>query len=112
MRLQLSYWLHVNKCAYVKTAHLVMTVSSTVIIVLRILMVSRMPGASHRPHIAMEIIVESAVLYSISALVLVPMLIPSSSHTAASLTFYRYVDTFFLYMAVESLPSSLPIPIS
>jgi hypothetical protein len=50
------------------------TILSSVIIVIRILMVSRMPGASRQPRIAMEIIVESAALYSISALVYTPMI--------------------------------------
>jgi hypothetical protein len=63
-------------------------------------MVSRMPGASRQPRIAMEIIVESAVLYSISALVFTPMLANLSPGTPLA-TYYQYADLFFAYMAVE-----------
>jgi hypothetical protein len=88
----------------------VTTIMSTTIIVIRIVMVSRMPGASYKPPIAMEIIVESAVLYSISALVYTPMLALFNSPTAA--TYELYANIFFAYMAVESHTSSLSILIS
>jgi hypothetical protein len=81
------------------------TVLSTVIIVIRILMVSRMPGASHQPRIAMEIVVESAILYSISAFAFTPMLSP----LIASDTYLDYAELFFAYMAVKSRISYLPI---
>jgi hypothetical protein len=77
-----------------------------VIIVIRILRVSRMPGASRQPQIAMEIIVESAILYSISALVYTPMISP---FTAPSVTYELYAQLFFAYMAVESHLPYLPI---
>jgi hypothetical protein len=76
------------------------TVLSTVIIVTRIMIVSRMPGASRQPQlgIAVEIIVESAALYSISAIVYTPMIADST------LTYNLYGDLFFAHMAVESHP--------
>jgi hypothetical protein len=67
------------------------------------------PGASRRPQIVMEIIIESALLYSISALVFISLL---SSFTGPTATYYLYADPFFVYMAVESPLSSLPILIS
>jgi hypothetical protein len=86
----------------------VTTTLSTVLIVVRILMVSRMSGTSRRLRIAMEIIVESAVLYLISALVYTLML--SSIPTfAASPTYYAYADILFAYMTVASHPSCLPV---
>jgi energy-converting hydrogenase Eha subunit G len=88
---------------------LVTTVISTVIIVTRILMVSRIPRASHQTRIAMEIIIESATLYSISALVYTSMLSGITAHTPASATYQIYADIFFAYMAVESHPSSLSV---
>jgi hypothetical protein len=66
-------------------------------------MVSRMPGASRQLQIAMEIIVESAVIYSISALVYTSILADDVSFTASSVTYLLYAQMFFAYMAVESL---------
>jgi hypothetical protein len=90
------------------------TVLSTVMIVIRILMVSHMPGASRQPQIAMEIIVESATLYSISALVYTSMLahLSFTSPETLSETYYLYADLFFVYMTVESHPSHLAVLIS
>jgi hypothetical protein len=86
----------------------VTTVLSTVIISIRILIVSRMPGASRKLWITMEIIVESALLYSISALVVIPMgALLANSESAG--TYYGYAQTFFTYMAVESHRSSFPV---
>jgi hypothetical protein len=82
------------------------TVLSTVIIVIRILKVSRMPGASRKPHFAIEIIIESAVLYSLSALLFTSMTATFTTHSA---TYYLYTEAFFAYMAVESHPSLLPV---
>ena len=65
-------------------------------------MVSRMPGASRQPRVEMEIIIESAILYFISALVYTSVLSSFTSPTAASETYVIYVDVFFVYMAVES----------
>jgi hypothetical protein len=67
-----------------------------------------MPGASRQPRIAMEIIVESAALYSISALVYTPMLVNVSLNEFAS-TYYQYADAFFASMAVEFHSSYLPV---
>ena len=88
---------------------LVTTVLSTVIIVIRILMVSRMPGASRQPRTAMEIIVESASLYSISALVYTSILSFDTTFTSPSDTYQLYADVFFAHMAVASHPSCLLI---
>jgi hypothetical protein len=52
----------------------------------------------------MEIIVESAVLYSISALVYTSVISPPS--TGAGVTYNDYVELFFAYMTVESHSSS------
>ena len=83
----------------------VTTVLSTVIIVIQILMVSHMPGASHQPQIAMEIIVESAIPYSISALVYTSFLSSVPAFTATNAIYVLYADIFFAYMAVASHPS-------
>jgi hypothetical protein len=88
------------------------TVVSTVIIVIQILMVSRMPGSSCQLTSAMEIIVESAALYSISALVYTPIVAQLSAATAHVAMYQLYADIFFAYMAIESsflsFPSSSP----
>jgi hypothetical protein len=76
------------------------TVVSTGVIAIRILMVSRMPGTTHQPQIALEIIVESAALYTISALVYTSMVFDVSP-TALVVTYLNYADIFFAYMAVE-----------
>ena len=73
------------------------TTLSTIIIVTRILLVSRMPGASKEPHLAAEIITESAILYTISALIYIGM-IPSQHNSDLT-----YPDVFFAYMAVRPL---------
>ena len=83
------------------------TTLSTVIIVIRILMVSRMPGASRQPRVAMEIVVESAALYSISALVFTPM--STSAANGPTATYGLYAESFFAYMAVASHLSCLPV---
>ena len=72
-------------------------------------MVTRMPGASRQPRIAMEIIVESAALYSISALVYTSILSSVTTFISASDTYGQYAGLFFAYMAVESHPSCLPV---
>jgi hypothetical protein len=75
------------------------TTISTVIIVTRILLMSRMsriPGASKQPRLAAEIITESAALYTISALIYLA-LIPRDYYYA------EYANSFFAYMAVRPL---------
>jgi hypothetical protein len=70
------------------------TTVCTIIIITRILKVSRMPGASKKPGLAAEIIAESAVLYTVSALVYIGMI---------STPYYGYyAGVFFAYMAVRS----------
>jgi hypothetical protein len=86
----------------------VTTVLSTVIIVIRILMVARMPGASHQPRIILEIVVESAALYSISALAFTPTIALFDAPTSRSGTYHLYPELFFAYMAVEYHPSYFP----
>jgi hypothetical protein len=85
------------------------TILSTVMIVIRILRVSRMPGASCQPRIAMEIIVESAVLYSISASVYTAILSSTTTVTSPGSTYALYADLFFAYMAVASHLSRIPV---
>jgi hypothetical protein len=72
-------------------------------------MVSRMPGASHQPQIVMEILVESAVLYSISALVYTSIISSATTFTATGVTYDQYAELFFAYMAVVFHLSGLPV---
>ena len=85
------------------TLSVVTTILSTMIIVIQILMVSRMPGVIHQSRIAIEIVVESAALYSISALIFTPMIADVSLNTPV-MTYYLYADVFFGYMAVSLIP--------
>ena len=91
-----SIWSAVEVTTYALSVST--TTLSTIIIVIRILLVSRMPGASKEPHLAAEIITESAVLYTISALIYIGM-IPGQSISFA----LHYADVFFAYMAVHPL---------
>jgi hypothetical protein len=70
------------------------TVPSTLLIIVQILIVLRMPGASHRPLTALEIVVESAALYSVSALVLLALVVRSDLETYYQ-TVYLCADEFF-----------------
>jgi hypothetical protein len=82
------------------------TTASTLIIVACILLVSRMPGASKQPHLAAEIITESAALYSISALIYISLSVAHTSSVVDLLTTYiqsTYADAFFAYLAVSPL---------
>jgi hypothetical protein len=72
------------------------TTLSTIIIVTRILLVSRMPGASKVPHSAAEIITESAALYTVSALIYIGMI-------RGQPYFVTYADIIFAYMPVRLL---------
>jgi hypothetical protein len=70
------------------------TTVSTIIIVTRILLVSRRgPSGSRKLRLAAEIIAESAILYTISALVYIGMI--SSPYARF------YTDAFFSYMGVR-----------
>jgi hypothetical protein len=64
-----------------------------------------MQGTSRKPRLAMEIIVESAVLYTISALVYTAILSSEVTLTSADNTYDLYANLFFYYMAVASIPS-------
>jgi hypothetical protein len=81
------------------------TILSTVIIVIRILRVARMPGTSRQLQLAMEIIIESAVLYSISALVFTAILSSQATVMSSSNTYASYAELFFAYMAVAPHPT-------
>jgi hypothetical protein len=60
----------------------------------------------------MEIIVESAAPYAISALVYISILSYAPDISVAAYSSFLYVNVFFAYMAVESHPSSLAVSIS
>jgi hypothetical protein len=90
------------------------TTVSTIIIVTRILLVSRMPGASKQPRLAAEIITESAALYSISALIYISLVSAASSTTVVLENAPRrlYGEAFFTYLAVSFLSAHLSIIVS
>src|ERR1700753_399900 len=73
----------------------VSTVLSTLIITVRILKVSRMPGAleSRRSYITIEIIVESAAIYATVGLIFLPFLITTSTDDQAIRA--QYAGVFF-----------------
>jgi hypothetical protein len=81
------------------------TTLSTIIIVTRILLVSRMPGASKQPRLVAEIITESAAPYTISALIYIAM-IPGDYY------YIDYASAFFAYMAVRPLPFPTSLPVN
>jgi hypothetical protein len=64
-----------------------------------------MPGTTPQPRKAMEIIVESAALYSISALVYIPM-IASTTGISINLTYHLYAELVWTYMGVGLSPLS------
>jgi energy-converting hydrogenase Eha subunit G len=105
-----SIYISVQLSSY--SLSVVTTALAAVIIVVRILMVSRMPGASRQPQIAMEIIVESAVLYAVSALVYTSILSSLHGGTVISAAYIDYAEVFFAYMAVEYHSSSPPHPLT
>jgi hypothetical protein len=75
------------------------TVLSTIIIVYRILRVARMPGASHRSYVVIEILVESAALYSAS--LLADVLFFTLASEAFFDTYSEYLDLLVVNMAVS-----------
>jgi hypothetical protein len=93
-------WIPQNIWSAVKVTTYTLSVStttlSTIIIVTRILLVSRMPGASKQPRLAAEIVTESAVLYTISALIYIAM-IPGNYY------YIEYSSVIFGKMAVSHL---------
>jgi hypothetical protein len=78
------------------------TILSTLIITVRIVMVYRMEGVGSQPRIAVEILVESAALYFIAAIVYIPMIGPNNANPA---TYTQYAEIFFANMAVRILLS-------
>jgi hypothetical protein len=73
------------------------TVLCTIIIVSRIIKVWQIPGTKRKARAGVEIIVESAALYSVSALVYIPMIGPGNQKVG---TYIQYADVFFATMAV------------
>jgi hypothetical protein len=78
----------------------VTTVLCTIFIVIRISIVTRMEGATGRLSQAMNIIVESAALYSVAALVYLPVDVLSNKNSLIPLTYISYVSLIFAFMAV------------
>jgi hypothetical protein len=74
------------------------TVLSTLIISGRILKVSHMAGISSQPRTVLEIIVESAALYSIAALGFISLMGVSDPNVG---TYSLYMQLFFTNMAVR-----------
>jgi hypothetical protein len=60
-----------------------------------------MPGASQQTRIALEIIVESAVLYSVAALIYIPMDAAAIDLNSAAWTYFVYAQLFYAFMAVS-----------
>jgi hypothetical protein len=75
------------------------TVVSTILIVIQILRTSRVPGKTRaKSHTAVETIIESALLYSVTSLIFIPMINPESE---SSSTYYLYAQVFAAHMAVS-----------
>jgi hypothetical protein len=70
------------------------TLLCSLIIVVRIFLVSRMPGTTHQPIKAAEIVIESAAFYSITALIWIAL------PYASTLTYNLYVDVFYTIATV------------
>jgi hypothetical protein len=96
-------WISENAAAAVQSTTYALSVgtttTSTIIIVTRILLVTRMPGTSKKVHLVVEIITESAALYTLSALIYIGM-IHGTYYGVVINTLYAGV--FFGYMAVCS----------
>jgi hypothetical protein len=76
------------------------TIISTLIILIQILRVPKLPGSSRGLQTAAEIIVESAALYCISTIIYLVMLFTDTTGT-----YFLYAELFFANMAVCSPPS-------
>jgi hypothetical protein len=86
------------------------TVLCTLLIIARIFLVTRLSktvpkpslklqsGAFRRSSTVIEVIVESAALYSISALIFIPMIGPQNEK---AVTYVQYAELFFADMAVS-----------
>jgi hypothetical protein len=88
--------------AIVATAYslsLATTVLTSLLIVVRILRVGRIPGTTNQSRTSMEIIVESAALFTVASLVYIPIL--AVQLTKGSETAYPYVQVFWAYTAVS-----------
>jgi hypothetical protein len=66
------------------------TLLCSLIIVARIFIVSRLPGATRQPIKAAEIVIESAAFYSITTLIWIPIF-----NTPSAVTYAIYVDVFY-----------------
>jgi hypothetical protein len=91
---QLNAWATANISLSVAT-----TVVSTLIIVIRILRVTRLPGTKLSSSVV-EIVVESAALYGVSSLVYLGLSQPTSM--TADVRFF-YAQVFFSTMAVRCI---------
>jgi hypothetical protein len=88
---QLDAWSIANTSLSVAT-----TVMATLIIIIHILRVTRLPGAQLSSS-AVEIVVESAALYAVSSLVFLGLAVPTSTTTDVR---FFYAQVFFSTMAV------------
>jgi hypothetical protein len=76
------------------------TVVCTTFIVIRILMISRMEGATGQLSQAVNIIVESAALYTIASLVYLPFDALGNEGSPVILTYINYISLILAFIAV------------
>jgi hypothetical protein len=81
------------------------TVFCTLLIAYRIWTVSRTPGGSVRSHrsahFALRILIESGAVYSVTALIFIPMDALAPKHIITQ-TYYLYAGEIFAFMAVST----------
>ena len=77
------------------------TLVATLLITIRIFSVSRIPGASRRSLVGLEIIVESAALYSIAGLAYIAFVAGVVEEKTVASLGINYVEVVFAYMAVS-----------
>jgi hypothetical protein len=77
------------------------TLVATLLIAIRIFSVSRVPGASRRSLVGLEIIVESAALYSIAGLLYIAFVAGIVEERIAASLGINYAEVVFAYMAVS-----------
>jgi hypothetical protein len=91
------------------------TILSTLIIVIRIIMLSRMSDSARHTEgwhhqnpsrTAIEIIIESAALYALASLAYIPVDAMINGFTSKPETYYMYVQLFWSDMAVSSFPNT------
>jgi hypothetical protein len=92
-----AIWLPLNLSNIILS--LVTTILSTLIIVIQILRVSRLPGVSRQPYTAIGIIIESAALYSVASLVYIPI---STVNSNGLLMAVLYAEMFYKQAAVST----------